>query len=1130
ISTLSRIPRQLSKYIRGHDKPVWKLTFSPDGKRLASADEGGTVLLWNTEDMWPAGHPLSEHYGMIHSLSFNTKGDILATTDDERILRLWNTKKARVIYTSPKEEFYSKAVFSPMGTQLAAGMSDGIIRLFDTTSLDNSTPLSFVVDLPAKGELSSLAFSPDGRIMAAASKVSDNESTISLWDIKKLARIGEPFKAHNDNIWRIVFSSDSKILASGSTDNTTILWDVQKPEHPRRLHAPLTGHTDSVTDLAFSPDDRVIYSASADKSIRMWDTATGKQIGRPLTGHLSAILSMDFSNHRSLLASSDKDGTIIVWNPYAGNRLGTPIAGKFAPVRSVSFSHDGHQIASAGQDNNAILWDPATQQQQGLPLLHGAEESISQVTSLLFHPSQDILYTGSDDHLIRIWNTKTNALIDDNSMKHQSPVLVLALSNNGNLLASGDNNNEIILWKLDDGKPLHSQSLKGHSDAIWSLAFNKKDTILASGSDDTFVRLWDVKSGKPIGEPLQGHTGRVSCLAFMPLDNAPFSSETLFTASKDEIIRWDLSSSPPTSHPLPKFPAPNINSMAFSPDGRMLAIGGGKGVAFIDPMTGAPLSKSDNYGNPIWAVSFDPDGKTVVSGDAYGVVNLWNSKTGKRFGLPMEGHHLDVKQITQSLDGSFMAFSSGDNKVEVIRLDSSTEQIKPVELQNDEKLMAMIFHPDQDAGKKLITASNYNNGRITEWDLSSEPRIPKQITDGTGYIYSLAISQDGRFLAGGGNGIINIWDLSTNPPQQFSLPGHTDTDGKQTPVTSLAFHSEDVLVSGSRGELLFWDLVENKQPIALPVRENGAIRDFVKSIVFSPKETKFAAAWTRGDIILVDMTNKNKSRRLIGHTGPVTSLYFSHDEKLLASGSTDNTVRLWDLERGQPLGRPFIRHKEAVTSVAFSADDKKLITTGNDGIIMSWDLDVPAWKKKVMEITDRQLDVNEISELGLNESELQKFSNEINSINIESTIRSLDLLALKGYKEHAGYGYLLLWLLSLVPERMEVKDLNKICWFGTMEGLSEIVLPACIKAVTTAPSEDVDFYRDSRGIARATTSNPDIDGAIEDFQAYVTWGEQHKSLSSLVNKRKQWIRDLQAGRNPFDEETLHELRNERWNT
>ena len=285
-------------------------------------------------------------------------------------------------------------------------------------------------------------------------------------------------RGHGSSILSVAFSPDGTTLASGSRDNTVILWDVAKRTKIRTL----TGHDDWVWGVAFSPDGTTLASGSWDRTVILWDVATGIPKDT-LTGHSDFVLSVAFSPDGTTLASGSADATVILWDVATGIPKDT-LTGHSDFVLSVAFSPDGTTLASGSADATVILWDVAT----GIP--------------------KDTL-TG---HREQIWS--------------------VAISPGGGTLASGDDDNTIILWDVATGQP--KDTLTGHLGWIWSVAFNPDGTTLASGSWDSTVILWDVATGIPI-DTMTGHSDFVLSVAFSP------DGTTLASGSSDTtVILWDV--------------------------------------------------------------------------------------------------------------------------------------------------------------------------------------------------------------------------------------------------------------------------------------------------------------------------------------------------------------------------------------------------------------------------------------------------------------------------------------------------------------------------------------------------------------------------------------------------------------
>jgi len=298
--------------------------------------------------------------------------------------------------------------------------------------------------------VTSVAFSPDGKLLASGSQ----DDTVILWDVSS----GQEVRTLKDThaVSSVAFSPDGKLLASGSRDDTVMLWDVASGQEVRTL----TGHTDTVTSVAFSPDGKLLASGSQDDTVMLWDVASGQEV-RTLTGHTDHVTSVAFSPDGKLLASGSQDDTVILWDVASGQEVRTLLTGHTHAVSSVAFSPDGKLLASGSQEDTVILWEVASGQEVRTLMVTGS--LASDVTSVAFSPDGKLLATVS-------W--------------------VLRGIGSGNI---GDST--VMLWDVASGQAVNTVTETGIVSRVdlSSVAFSPDGKLLASGSQDDTVKLREVK-------------------------------------------------------------------------------------------------------------------------------------------------------------------------------------------------------------------------------------------------------------------------------------------------------------------------------------------------------------------------------------------------------------------------------------------------------------------------------------------------------------------------------------------------------------------------------------------------------------------------------------------------------------
>ena len=521
---------------------ITSVSFSPDERTIAFRTIEGTVKMWDVatgsvttleERHGPESGGVAltpDDYSIFNplSVSFSPDGRLLASGSHDGTVKLWDVATQTLIAALHGHRLgISSVSFSPDGRLLASGSIDETVKMWDVLARENIATLR-----GHRRQVSSVSFSRDGRLLASgASGVvggpdseSASDATIKLWDVATKQNI-DTFGPHPRGVYAVSFSPNGKLLASGSADGTVKLWEVATGN----VEFEISGHASMGKSVAFSPVEMSLASGSRDGTVKLWDVATGRD-AETFGPHALGVNAVSFSPDGTLLASGSHDSTVKLWDV----ETGTSIASRFTygcggQVYSVSFSPDGAIVASADA-LGVLLWNSATGDQISTPTGFA-----SRVRSVSFSPVEPILAFGSDFGA-KLWDVATHTPIA--TLGNASKVNSVTFSPVEPILATaGKDSDQVTLWNLLTRKKIGT--LAGQNVFIESISFSPDGTVLAGGTRDNTVRVWDVATHTPLAT-LEGHTGRGTS----GVTSVSFSHDgTLLASGSDQdgtVLLWDL--------------------------------------------------------------------------------------------------------------------------------------------------------------------------------------------------------------------------------------------------------------------------------------------------------------------------------------------------------------------------------------------------------------------------------------------------------------------------------------------------------------------------------------------------------------------------------------------------------------
>ncbi len=410
---------------------------------------------------------------------------------------------------------------------------------------------------------------------------------------------------------------------------------------------------------------------------------------------------------------------------------------------------------------------------------------------------------------------------------------------------------------------------------------------VASGADDGSITLYDVDSGVEEMRLSGGHTEPIGGVSF-----TPDGQKLLSGAFDDTLLLWDLQS-------------------------------------------GAIIRRMENPTGDINSTDISPDGKLGLAGTEQGTATLWDLESGELIG-ELAGHdpELQLQAAVFSPDGLLAATASEDTTVIIWDLASQSVIQR---LEGHEKIVFDVaFSPD---GKTLASASFDN--RVFLWDVATGEQIAA-LEGHKDYVFDVAFNSDGtRLLSSSRDQSVILWDV----PNAEALQVYQGEAGR---IFSVGFLDEERGIStASTGNLRQWALHDRR------IREQIRLTpDFMASFAQSA-DGHLGAAGLQEEIVISDMTSGEVLQTLPFTAqgqfplavGEVTSLAFDADGSRLLSGNDEGLIILWDLARGEEIGR-FVGHQEEagahsarILALAFSPDGGQFLSSADDKSMILWDIE-----------------------------------------------------------------------------------------------------------------------------------------------------------------------------------------------
>ncbi len=810
---LKRLTRGGLFTLYGHTGALESVAFSPDGARILTSSDDGTVKMWDAR----TGTSWLQLEGSALGAAFSPDGTGILTGSGDNTAKVWDARSGRLrLDLKGHTGGLWKASFSADGTRIV-GVGGAWSSLREVKVLDAQTGAPLLELTGHTLPVMSVAFSPDGtRIVTGCGRIGlSAPGEVKVWD----ARTGTPLlelKGHALAVMSVAFSPDgTRIVAGGGFldgmgfPGETNVWDARTGTHLLELK----GHTAEILSVAFSPDGTRILTGSNDRTARVWDARTGAQL-LELRGHTSEVRSVAFSPDGTRVLTGSSDQTAKVWDARSGARP-LEVGGHSRDMYNASFSRYRTRMLS-GSDNSIAKQGEAQGDTEG----YEPKGDPDWVTTAAFSPDGGRLVTAGGAWFmpreVNVWDVRSGTRVLE-LKGHKGRTSSASFSPDGARIVTASDDGTAKVWDARTGTPL--LDLKGHKGVVWSASFSPDGTRIVTGGADETARVWDAPTGTPLLD-LEGHTGVVWSASFSPDGARIVTAGGPICDPEGEVKLWDAASGAQLLDL--KGHLGEVYVASFSPDGARIVSGSADRTAKVwDARSGAKLLELRGHAGGVMSAAFSPDGTRIVTGggpSAPGEVKVWDAGTGTPL-LELKPHTETVMSVAFSPDGTRIVTAS---YLQMAKVWYARPAPPPVDLKGD---TIASFSPD---GRQVVTGGL--DGTATVLDARTATSLV-ELEGHTGSVMSASFSPDGtRIVTGSVDDTARVWDARTGT-SLLELKGHTSG------VSSVSFSPDGTrIVTGSSDKTAkVWDARSGR-----PLLELKGHSDKVSRVWFSPDGTRVA--------------------------------------------------------------------------------------------------------------------------------------------------------------------------------------------------------------------------------------------------------------------------------------------------